>query len=95
MASVHQTCANLCRIKLEFVDVQLGSAFGEVKNFHAHNLVLLVKIQNHARRHFLRLDNFRVIQSQVERIRFFVNIQFSSGDRNLGTEISAYPALSN
>src|ERR1039457_2795163 len=63
---------------LQLLQVQFRRAFGEMQKFDTDHLIVLVKIQHHARRNFLGLDDFGIIQPQVKRVGFFVHMQFHS-----------------
>lgn len=51
-------------------------AFGQLEHLNADDLVTLVEIKNDPRRHFVRLKNRRLIETQVESIGFFIDLKF-------------------
>lgn len=48
-------------------------ALGNFENFNTNYIILAVIIEDHSRFYFLGIDNFGIIESQVQRIRLFVN----------------------
>lgn len=54
-------------------DSRLGRV-GDVKDFNADDLIVLIIVEHYARRDLLRFDNLGVVQSQIESIGLAVNL---------------------
>ena len=59
---------------LQLLEIELGRTTRKVEHLDADHLVVLVEVQHHARRDFFGLDDLRIIQSQVERVGFFIDV---------------------
>ncbi len=58
-----------------FERLSLEYALREAQDFDPNDLLLLVKIEHHARGDLLGIHNFRFVQSQVERVGFAVDFE--------------------
>ena len=57
-------------------EVQVGGTLGQVEHFDADDLVGLIVIEDDAGRDFFGFDDGRVVETQVEGVGFFVDVEF-------------------
>ena len=65
-------------LELQALDIGLRELFADVKNLDRNHAILRIKVENHARAHFLRIDHLRINQPQVQRVDGWVVMEFQS-----------------
>ena len=63
---------------LQLLKIELRRTARKVKHLNADYLVVLVEVQHHAGGDFFGFDDFGVIQPEIERVGFFIDVQFHS-----------------
>ncbi len=68
----------LCRLELQQFELLRCNTVAQVQHLHADDTSFAVEIEYDSRRDLLGLDYRSFVQSEVERIAVFVNLEFHS-----------------
>lgn len=59
---------------LQFSQIQMGRPLREVKDLDTDHLIVLIEVEHHAGRDFFGFNDRGVIQPQIKRVRFLINV---------------------
>ena len=73
--SAETAAFGLRRLELKFLEVEPGSALGEVQNLHTDYLILLVEVEPDSRCHLFGLDHPGIVQPEAQGVSLGIHFQ--------------------